>query len=411
MKTLKFLRAALLLLATTGALGGCQKNDPQPPGTGGNGGGGNTPGPSVPSTPATTIPDALVGTWYADNNAGPLTTDWTQGTFQGTVGFAEFRTLVLTKNGTNTIDYTSEAYSGGEQRMIKMTGTVEYDANASPARLTFHAQSGTVRVYSAGSTTYQESPIVATDVAKYQVTWRQPQATTFTDRPNVLQADRLSGAQAVPSKYKQVAGTGVPSPTPGHGLYDSPPATGTYIKIGSQYFPTATIGNQVWMSVNYVGVGGLADAQHPEYGTYYRFTDLKNVQVPAGWRIPTQQDYVDLLASQGLALDVWNSTDPSDLASKRKLGQLMAPGAWKKQDGYATNSSGFRAVPSDFRNTNVVGNGVGTNCRLWTADKDSNDDPVGFQIMQVVSDTYASLWSFPITSIENYMPVRLVRDK
>lgn len=408
MKLLKFLRAALLLLTTTSALSSCQKNDPTPPASGG---GGTPTGPTVPASPATTIPDALVGTWYAENNPSPLTTNWTQGTFQGSVGFAEFRTLVLTKDGKNAVDYTSEAYSGGEQRMVKMTGTVEYDASASPARLTFHAQNGVVRVYNSGSTTYQESPVVATDVAKYQVTWRQPQATTFTDRPNVLQADRMSGAQAIASKYKQVAGTGVQNPSSGNGLYDNPPATGSYIKIGSQYFPTATIGNQVWMSVNYVGNGGLADAQHPEYGTYYRFVDLKNVQVPAGWRIPTQQDYVNLLASQGLTLDVWGSTDPSDLVSKRKLGQLMAPGAWKKQDGYATNSSGFGAVPSDFRNTNVVGNGVGTNCRLWTADRDSNDDPVGFQIMQVVSDTYASLWSFPITSIENYMPVRLVRDK
>jgi uncharacterized protein (TIGR02145 family) len=397
---------AALLAASIGALSSCQNTLPTPANPPAGGGTGNDP---TPTTPATSIPDALVGTWYAENNPSPLTTNWNQGTFQGTVGFAEYRTLVLTKDGTNAVDYTSEAYSTGEQRMFKMTGTLEY--NASINRLTFHAQSGTVRVYSAGSTTYQESPIVATDVAKYKMTWSQPMATTFTDRPNVLVADRMSGAQAIASKYKQVAGTGRPDPNPSNGLYDNPPATGTYIKIGNQYFPTATIGKQVWMSVNYVGNGGIADAQHPEYGTYYRFFDLKNVQIPAGWRIPTQQDYEDLLASQGLALNMWGSTDPSDLASKRKLGQLMAPGVWRKQDGYATNSSGFGAVPSDYRNTNVVGNGLGSNCRLWTAEKDSDDHPLAFQIIQIVSDTYSSLLSFPITSIETYMPVRLVRDK
>ena len=405
---------AMLLLATTGALNSCQKNDPEPPTTGGGGGSGNGTVPPAPTTPATSIPDALVGTWYVDTNSGPMTNNWDQGTFQGSQGFAEYRTMVLTKTGTGAVEYHSEVFNvGGEEqrRLYKMTGTLNCDASTTPARLTFQAQSGTMRIFSGSATGFQESPIVAADVAAYSVVWSKPEATTFTSAPNVLTANRLSGAVAVAVKYKQVPGTGMTNPAPGNGLYTTPPATGTYVKIGSQYYPTATIGGQVWMSVNYAGSGGISDSDHPTYGTYYRYLDLGSVQIPAGWRIPTRADYVALLASQGLALDRWNSTDPEDLPSKRKLGQLMAVGAWKKQDGYATNSSGFGAVPSDYRNTNGIGNGLGTNCRLWTSERDATDAPLGFQLFQLPTDTYASIIGYPLSTIPVYMPVRLVRDK
>ncbi len=407
MKTFRFVWAAALLAVSTSAFSSCQNNIPSPtPGTPGT--------PGTPSTPATAIPDALVGTWYAENNASPLTTNWNQGTFQGSPGFAEFRTMVFTKNGTGAEEYHSDVYTSGtdvEQRLCKMTGTLEYDASATPARLTFHAQSGTVRVFSNKYAGYKESPIVAADVAKYKLTWSQPQASTFATSPNHLTANLLDGATAVAVKYKQVPGTGITNPNVGNGLYDNPPATGTYVKIGSQYFPTATIGNHVWMTVNYVGSGGLNDARYPQHGTYYKFMDLNQVTIPAGWRIPTRQDYVALLASQGLTLDMWDATDPSDVPSKRKLGQLMAPSVWATQDGYATNSSGFTALPGDYRSANAIGNGIGSNCRLWTSSKDANNTPLGFQIFQIVGDTYAAIATYPIGAIPQCLPVRLVRDK
>ncbi|UOQ71543.1 hypothetical protein MUN79_23470 [Hymenobacter cellulosilyticus] len=165
------------------------------------------------------------------------------------------------------------------------------------------------------------------------------------------------------------------------------------------------------MSVNYAGNGGIKVGTKPHYGTFFKHADLNTIPVPAGWRIPTKQDYVKLLASQGLTLNSWESTDGADLASKRRLGQLMATSGWLKQDGYATNSSGFTAVPANLQVTNGSPNGEGTNCLLWTAEKNAEDSPVAFQIIQLPSDTYAAFGSYAVGYNPAHLPVRLVRDK
>lgn len=68
----------------------------------------------VIDTPFTAIPDEYVGTWYAELNDEPMNTNWDQGTFQGEQGFSEFRTLVLTKDGKNAVEYTSEVVNVSE---------------------------------------------------------------------------------------------------------------------------------------------------------------------------------------------------------------------------------------------------------------------------------------------------------
>ena len=70
---------------------------------------------SLTTSPHTAIPDAWVGTWYADHNQGPLTVNWEQGTFQGEQGFGEFRTMVLTKNGKEAVEYYSEVFNSGDE--------------------------------------------------------------------------------------------------------------------------------------------------------------------------------------------------------------------------------------------------------------------------------------------------------
>ncbi len=377
----------------------------------------NSPKPiddEVVETPFTQIPDELVGTWFADHNDGPLTTNWDQSTFQGEQGFREFRTMVFPKEGKNAVEYTTEVVNVGDevkQYFYRLSGTLEYKTN--PTTLTFHAQSGKMRVFSNKYSGYKEFDIIKKDVVEYSSVLINPEATTFTSSPNYLTAKRQDGANQLSVKYEKVNGT-----TPGGGTpdpadpYSKPPTSGTFVQIGNQYYPTVSIGDLEWMSVNYAGTGGIKDSSKPQYGTFFKYMDLKDIPIPAGWRIPTKQDYLHLLQSQGIEFDeVWETTDGDDLQSKKLLGQLMATTGWLKQDGYANNKSGFNAVPANLQVTNGNPHGEGSNCLLWTADKDAQEDPVAFKIIQLPSDTFASFGAYTTGFNPPHIPVRLVRDK
>ncbi|KAA6439858.1 hypothetical protein FEM33_10430 [Dyadobacter flavalbus] len=369
----------------------------------------------VGETPYTTIPDEFVGTWYPDHNQGPLSTNWEQGTFQGEQGFREFRTMVFTKNGKNAVEYTSEVFNSGDevlQYLYKLTGTLEYKAN-NPSTLTFHAQTGRMKVFSNKYSGFKESAIRAEDLKEYESILSNPQATTYTSSVNYLDAKRVSGGVLYTVKYKKVDASNNPDNGGNSGdPYSNPPSDGTYVKIINQYYPTVTIGNLEWTSVNYSGTGGIKEASKPQYGTFYKFADIQKIPLPAGWRIPTRQDYINLIKSQGIAYDEqWNTTNGEDLQSKKLLGNLMSVSGWLKEDGYANNKSGFNAVPANLRVTNGSPNGEGTNCLLWTSDKDENDLPIVFKLIQLPSDTYAALSGQSIGYNPPHIPLRFVRDK
>ncbi|GAB3709339.1 hypothetical protein GCM10027592_45410 [Spirosoma flavus] len=394
------LAAYTLVASLITALCSCKPNEPIAPGENPE---------STLETPYTTIPDEFVGTWFASHNEGPLTDNWNNKTFQGEQGFREFRTMVFTQDGKNAIEYTTSVYntsSETHQRFYKITGTLEY--KDSPASITFHAQAGTMRVFSNRSSGYQESPIRIEDIRKYQTVWEKPQATNIPDAKNFLTGTIIDQDGRYSVKYQKV---GSASQTPTTGLPSKTPITsGSSVKIGDLYYPTINIGNQEWMATNYAGAGSLKESAKPQYGTFLAYADLKNIPLPAGWRIPTQQDYVKLLKSQGLTVYDWG-TDGDDVSSKRLLGQLMATDAWTKKDGYANNKSGFNAIPADVRRPNGTNYGEGTNCVLWTSDKDAEDSPMVFNLIQMPSSTYARFTPQPIGYFPTLTPVRLVRDR
>ncbi len=408
----------LMIALVVMTLGSCQQENiaPNTPGTdqptppGEEPSGEDPTGEDPENTPFTSIPDELVGTWFASDNENPLTINWEEGTFQGEVGFKEFRTMVFTKDGKNAVEYYAEAFASGTNVLFKRVGTLEYKEN--PRSLTFHVQSGKVRVFSAGSASYQESDLISEEWPTYYSVLVDPEATTYSSSTNYLMAKRSNGATEYSVKYTKVEDNipdeGTPDPDD---LYTTPPATGTYVEIAGKYYPTVNIGEQEWMSVNYAGTGGMHDSSKPHYGTFYKYMDLQEIPIPEGWRMPTKQDYIHLLKSQGLVLNAWESTNGEDLQSKKLLGQLMATTDWLKQDGYATNQSGFNAMPSNYRVQDANLHGEGTNCYLWTADVNEDEAPIVFQIIQLPSDTYASFTTFPLGYFPQHLPLRLVKDK
>lgn len=365
----------------------------------------------VSETPFTNIPDKFVGTWFDENNEGPLTKNWEEGTFQGQQGFKDYRTLVLTKDGKNAIEYSTEVINVSDetkQYSYRLTGTLTYDASSSTIK--FYAQSGKMRVFSNKYEGYKEYDIIQKDIKAYTTVFHQAEATTYSSSTNYLTAKRLDGELELSVKYIKSDG----NPAPGGGDspdYSEPPATGSYVQISNQYYPTVTIGALEWMSVNYAGQGGITDSSKPQYGTFYKFMDLDEIPVPDGWRIPTKQDYKALLASQEIEMDEWESTDGADLESKKRLGYLMSATGWLKEDGLANNKSGFNAVPANLRVTEGNPHGEGTNCLLWTSETDGEGHPVVFKIIQFPSDTYAAFGPQVIGYNPAHIPVRLVRDK
>ena len=361
--------------------------------------------PVNPNTPATNIPDEFVGTWFASDNDGPLSKNWEEGSFQGEPGFKDFRTMVLTKDGKNAIEYTTEVYITNDkiqQFIYKITGTLEYTAQAT---LTFHAQSGRMRVFSNQYSGYKESEITAADIRSYISVLKETSAGT-----QLLNAKRFDGANQWSVKYTKV-GTAT-NPGNNGADYSIPPATGTHVRIENSYFPTVTIGTQEWMSVNYKGSGGITLPNKTVYGTFYRFNDVTKIAVPAGWRIPTKADFLKLLKSQNVAYDdIFNTTDGADLKTKKALGNLMATTGWLKQDGYASNTTGFTALPANIQVQSGNPYGEGTNLVLWTADKDGNNNPLTFKILQMPTDTYATFQPFLDGYNPVYIPVRFVKDK
>ena len=133
------------------------------------------------------------------------------------------------------------------------------------------------------------------------------------------------------------------------------------VTIEGKHYPFVKIGNQLWTASNYEGPGGVtydASNTRPEYGKYYLKTELDAIVVPAGWRIPTLDDYSKLAQSYGIPI-------PSKLSEGDAIKALISTANWNNAKG--TNTSGFNAYPANyiFINSTPI---EGDIAEFWTAD-------------------------------------------
>jgi len=123
----------------------------------------------------------------------------------------------------------------------------------------------------------------------------------------------------------------------------SRPQTPTVVRIMDKEYPVRLIGQQQWTVSNYAGPGGRAyrpGDEKPAYGRYYSLAEARAVTLPAGWRLPTLQDYRRLVQQQGVVL-----------TNDRAMGQeaiktLASTTNWRSIAG--TNASGFDAQPAGY---------------------------------------------------------------
>src|SRR5688572_15551780 len=133
------------------------------------------------------------------------------------------------------------------------------------------------------------------------------------------------------------------------------------VTIEGKAYPIVKIGNQLWTTSNYEGPGGVSyDALNtrPEYGKYYLKTELDAIVVPAGWRIPTLEDYTLLAQFYGIPV-------PSKLSEGEPIKALISTTNWNNAKG--TNTSGFNAYPANYivNDSNPI---EGDIAEFWTAD-------------------------------------------
>lgn len=177
--------------------------------------------------------------------------------------------------------------------------------------------------------------------------------------------------------------------------------------IDGNVYPVVTIGERCWMAENlrtthYTNGEAIQSSEDPltfltfeegaftypgsmeniaDFGlmyNYYSVIDSRNV-CPAGWRIPTQLDWLELELALGLSPDdpnllqggVERGIDANvggKLKSNVNIEVAGGPGFWYTPNVGATNSSGFDARGAAYV-TSVLGDyNIGWEADFWTAD-------------------------------------------
>ncbi|GAB3948145.1 hypothetical protein GCM10028805_21800 [Spirosoma harenae] len=134
------------------------------------------------------------------------------------------------------------------------------------------------------------------------------------------------------------------------------------VRIGDKDYPTVTIGDQIWTAINYEGPGGLPyrkGAEKPEYGRYYTIEEARAIVVPAGWRLPTQEDFTRLAENQGVVFTAHRAT------GQEAIRKLSSTTNWRTIPGI--NTSGFNAHPAgySYQDSDPIDGDI---CEFWTTD-------------------------------------------
>ncbi len=109
-------------------------------------------------------------------------------------------------------------------------------------------------------------------------------------------------------------------------------------------YPTVDINGQIWMAQNmtYKTTDYIPHNKNSEtYGYFYTWEDAKKNVCPAGWHLPTKDDFDALLEFVG--------EDPKSRAAALKSTE------WVSQYQTATNSSGFTALPAGHYHRQATG--------------------------------------------------------
>ncbi len=166
------------------------------------------------------------------------------------------------------------------------------------------------------------------------------------------------------------------------------------ISIGGDNYNTIVIGTQTWTATNYNGTGGV--------GGFYTFAQATAINLPAGWRLPTQKDFNNLLKLAGGTLDSYGNVDNANALA------LMSATGWSGGNG--TNSLGFNALSIGYGiypGPAYVGSGI--YAAFWSSSFLVAGEPFDLIIQHI--DSYpASVVLDNGLNPDDYASIRFVKD-
>jgi uncharacterized protein (TIGR02145 family) len=155
------------------------------------------------------------------------------------------------------------------------------------------------------------------------------------------------------------------------------------------------------------------------YGRLYNFSAMQSILIPVGWRIPTINDYNNLIYTidpsydSSTLIQYNNSYDSSK--SYTAGGALKETGSshWKTPNAGATNSAGFTALPGGIRSSDGSFAGLGYNAYFWGTGINTYDPSI---LSLNNSNAYAIIYLFGVYFYNNPgltnngFSIRLVKD-
>lgn len=163
---------------------------------------------------------------------------------------------------------------------------------------------------------------------------------------------------------------------------DTPPAN--TMLINGKAYQTVVIGNQTWTTTNYDGPGGVANAQEASIGKFYLLSELPSIKLPEGWRIPTQDDFIGLLTSQG-------ATTVNDIgqviADSTVTMHLMATSEWSIP---GDDRSKLNILPSGEYSVYQSFNSENDEAKFWSSTADTIGGVTFEWVLQVTGYSYTN---------------------
>lgn len=144
---------------------------------------------------------------------------------------------------------------------------------------------------------------------------------------------------------------------------------GSEVILGDTY-GTITIGSQTWTTENlkYVTPSSSATSD-AAYGRLYNLTDVQNLVIPAGWRLPTEADFL-----------VLSSYFPHERMSDGNTG-LSGP----KQLATGAGNSGFNAILGGVLNASNV---ITDSNEAWFWTKNDSGGSSSYLVYRLTSDSF-----------------------
>ena len=182
------------------------------------------------------------------------------------------------------------------------------------------------------------------------------------------------------SKYVTTVKTGIDGSLTNTGIKASDP----HVTVDGQNYFYTRIGNLEWFRNN-IGVRkggapyGNADIMSDIFGRFYNHEDAMNA-CPEGWRLPSEEDWLDLSAALGAKSEkygIFVDVAAALMADAKFNGTEM----WEYWPavGTITNKSGFSAIPAGYLNLGqesetgeypqASSNGVYDYAVFWSADE------------------------------------------